>query len=73
MKKLFVILITIALVAGVAAAVLAKSPDLASSIDNTQYAYMKQAHGTHGLGNVNQFFNGVQVPPPWDLPPGRQP
>ncbi len=29
-----------------------------------------KSHGNHGLGNVNQNFIGVPIPPPWDNPPG---
>ena len=55
MNKLLKLLVTIVILIGIA------SPGL---------DYMKKAHGTHGLGNVNQNFNGVVTPPPWDLPPG---
>ena len=55
MKNLFRLLVTAVLLIGLA------SPTL---------EYMKKAHGTHGLGNVNQNFQGVDTPPPWDLPPG---
>ena len=57
MNKLFRMLVTIVVLVGMVL------PGL---------EYFKQAHGTHGLGNVNQNFNGVVTPPPWDLPPGLQ-
>lgn len=55
MKNLFKILLTALLLVSIA------SPTL---------EYMKKAHGTHGLGNVHQYFEGVPQPPPWDTPPG---
>ena len=56
MKKTFIaLLITIVLLVAVA------SPAA---------AYSHQAHGSHGKGWVNQNFNGIEDPPPWDAPPG---
>ena len=70
MKKIITTLVTIALLVGVISPVLAASPILAAG---TVIEYAKMAHGTHGLGNVNQNFNGIVQPPPWDLPPGQNP
>ncbi len=54
MKTYIAILITIILLIG------STSPALAAA----------KARGDFGLGNVNQNFVGVEIPPPWDLPPG---
>ena len=60
-KKLVALLIAIAILISIASPALAEGD------------YAHQAHGSHGLGNVNQNFNGIEEPPPWDLPPGQNP
>ena len=69
MKKFITTMITIAMLIAVFSPVLG----VALPIAPTGYNHEKQAHGSHGLGNVNQNFNGIVVPPPWDLPPGQNP
>jgi hypothetical protein len=65
MKKLIIMLITITMLIAVVSPVLAAPTSTTASLE-----YENKAHGDHGLGWVNQNFNGVEVPPPWDLPPG---
>jgi hypothetical protein len=63
MKKLIATLLTISLLLGIALPIFIAPPII-------EYAH--QSHGTHGLGHVNQYFSGVEIPPPWDLPPGLE-
>jgi hypothetical protein len=63
MKKFIIILLTIVMFITVVSPVLAEPPPTAGD-------YAHQAHGSHGLGHVNQNFNGIEDPPPWDSPPG---
>lgn len=74
MKKLVLILITLAVLASLALAVLAALPDKAAS--NQMASYYK-SHGDDGQGNVNQKFDTnphwYDDCAPWDCPPGLVP
>lgn len=77
MKKLILILVSIAVLTGVVSAiVVAALPD--STADNEMAVNPignKQSHGTHGNGDVNQkFLNpiwGDDPCDPWSCPPGN--
>jgi hypothetical protein len=67
MKKLITTLIIIVFLIAAISPILVTTTIPATPSDTD---HENMAHGDHGLGNVNQEFQGIEDPPPWDNPPG---